>query len=75
MTPAAASAPIVLRTMTPATASVPVVRLTQVKKNYRAGETKVLTLRGVSRDVGASEMLALTGPSGSGKSTLLNLAA
>jgi putative ABC transport system ATP-binding protein len=59
--------------MTPAAASAPVVRLTQVKKNYRVGETEVQALRGVTLDVGAGELLALTGPSGSGKSTLLNI--
>jgi len=59
--------------MTPAVTCAPVVRLTQVKKNYRAGETEVQALRGVSLDVGAGELVALTGPSGSGKSTLLNI--
>jgi putative ABC transport system ATP-binding protein len=47
------------------------LRLRDVTKTYPASETPVL--RGVSFDVVAGEMLALTGESGSGKSTLLHL--
>jgi len=50
-----------------------VVSLKQVKKSYRVGGAPVQALRGVDIEVGAGEMVALTGPSGSGKSTLLNL--
>jgi putative ABC transport system ATP-binding protein len=49
------------------------VRLADLYKRYRVGDGYADALQGVSLDVAAGEMVALTGPSGSGKSTLLNL--
>ncbi len=49
------------------------VRLTDLHKRYRVGDGYADALKGVSLDVAAGEIVALTGPSGSGKSTLLNL--
>jgi putative ABC transport system ATP-binding protein len=50
-----------------------VVELTDVKKYYMLGETRVDALRGVSLSIGQGEFLAIAGPSGSGKSTMLNM--
>jgi putative ABC transport system ATP-binding protein len=51
----------------------PVIRLSDVRKDYLLGQTKVEALRGVSLAVDKGEFLAVAGPSGSGKSTMLNM--
>jgi len=54
----------------------PVVTFRQVAREYRTEGGAVLrALRGVSGDVPAGRVVAVTGRSGSGKSTLLHLAA
>jgi putative ABC transport system ATP-binding protein len=49
------------------------VEISDVRKHYMLGETRVDALRGVSLTIDRGEFLAIAGPSGSGKSTILNM--
>lgn len=51
------------------------VRCRGVTKEFGAGETSVMALRGVNFDVWLGEMTLLVGPSGCGKTTLLSVIA
>jgi len=52
---------------------MPLIELSDVRKIYSFGETKVKALDGVSVSIEQGEYVALMGPSGSGKSTLMNM--
>ena len=49
------------------------IRVAGLAKSYALGGAAVPVLHGIDLEVGAGEMVALTGPSGSGKSTLMNI--
>ena len=52
-----------------------VVRATDVARTFGSGPCAVVAVHGVSCEVRAGDLIALTGPSGSGKTTLLHLLA
>jgi putative ABC transport system ATP-binding protein len=49
------------------------IELENITKVYRAGQTEVHALRGISCRIESGEMVSIIGPSGSGKSTLMNI--
>lgn len=53
----------------------PTVVVSNLRKSYGQGESKVEVLKGINLDIQKGERLALIGKSGSGKSTLLSLLA
>lgn len=53
----------------------PTVVVSNLRKSYGQGESKVEVLKGINLDIEKGEKLALIGKSGSGKSTLLSLLA
>ncbi len=51
----------------------PIVQLTDVKKIYQLGESRIHALNGVSLLIERGDFVTIMGSSGSGKSTMLNL--
>ena len=49
------------------------LELENITKVYRAGQTEVPALRGISCRIESGEMVSIIGPSGSGKSTMMNI--
>jgi putative ABC transport system ATP-binding protein len=49
------------------------LELESITKVYKAGQTEVPALRGISCRIESGEMVSIVGPSGSGKSTLMNI--
>jgi putative ABC transport system ATP-binding protein len=49
------------------------LELENITKVYKAGQTEIPALRGISCHIKSGEMISIVGPSGSGKSTLMNI--
>jgi putative ABC transport system ATP-binding protein len=49
------------------------LELENITKVYKAGQTEVSALRGITCRIKTGEMVSIVGPSGSGKSTLMNI--
>ncbi len=49
------------------------LKLTNIKKNYKIGDTVVPALKGIDIEFRENEFVSILGPSGCGKTTLLNI--
>lgn len=52
---------------------IPLIQLTNIVREFPAGETTIQVLKGINLTIYAGEMVAIIGASGSGKSTLMNI--
>jgi putative ABC transport system ATP-binding protein len=59
--------------VTDAAAPEVLVALTDIRKHFGEGQTRVDALRGITMQVTAGQVVGLRGPSGSGKTTVLNI--
>jgi macrolide transport system ATP-binding/permease protein len=56
-----------------ASTDTPLLQLRGVRREFPAGDERVVALRDIDLDIAAGEMVTIVGASGSGKSTLMNL--
>jgi putative ABC transport system permease protein len=49
------------------------LKLVDIRKTYKAGNTTIEALQGISLDFRENEFVSVLGPSGCGKTTLLNI--
>ena len=51
----------------------PLLKVTDLTREFPAGENTIQILKGINLEIYAGELVAIVGQSGSGKSTLMNI--